>query len=94
MTNVVSLKQYKEEHEPHLTGDAKCLACGHEWVAVAPVGGSEFECPQCGCMKGVYQMFVIDDPEIWVCNCGCDIFRVTPDYIYCVNCGTEQTFPE
>jgi hypothetical protein len=93
MGDIVNLKQWKDESEPHLKGYAKCLACNHKWIAIVPVGVSEFECPNCGSFKGVYQEFVIDGPEIWVCQYGCDIFRITPDYIYCVNCGTEQTFP-
>jgi hypothetical protein len=35
---VISLLQLKKDREPHLSGMARCLACRHEWVAVAPVG--------------------------------------------------------
>lgn len=38
-----------DEHRPHEVGPAYCRACGHGWVAVAPVvrdpGG--LECPNC-----------------------------------------------
>ena len=29
-------------------GKAECLQCGHEWVAVWPLGADELECPACG----------------------------------------------
>lgn len=37
-----------------LSGPAVCLACGHEWEAVAPLSAdlSKLECPRCGAMSG------------------------------------------
>ncbi len=32
----------------HLFGQAECLNCGHEWVAVWPEGCPALECPKCG----------------------------------------------
>jgi len=35
---------------PHLVHEAVCFYCTKMWVAVAPVGTTELECPQCGKM--------------------------------------------
>ena len=81
----------KEPDDSHLAGEAKCLACGKEWMAVAAVGTSFLTCPGCGCEKGVmkYPGLYENDP-IWTCHCGCDLFRVVARGIYCPNCGSWQ----
>lgn len=33
---------------PWCTGNAECLTCGHEWLAVWPLGANDLECPNCG----------------------------------------------
>lgn len=33
---------------PWLHGRAECGACGHQWVAVWPLGADLLECPKCG----------------------------------------------
>ena len=38
------------DSDPHFVHEAYCFYCTHKWVAVAPVGTSELECPQCGKM--------------------------------------------
>ena len=38
---------------PHWSGIASCLRCKHEWVAVAPVGTDDLQCPSCGSGSGV-----------------------------------------
>jgi hypothetical protein len=35
---------------PHFVHEAYCFYCTHMWVAVAPAGTSELECPHCGKM--------------------------------------------
>lgn len=72
-------KEGEPETEQHLRGKAKCLACGHLWEAVTPVGsrvhydknGPEsicLECPECHCPKGVYEQFVnYTDCLSWHC---------------------------
>lgn len=49
-----------ERKSPHLHGAALCLACGHEWVGVQPVGnkGDTLDCTKCGSAKGVFKRFV------------------------------------
>lgn len=48
--NVVEL----DAHRPHVTGTARCRACGQEWVAVVMLASADkpLECPNCGEMKG------------------------------------------
>lgn len=89
-----------ERNDPHLSGRAKCLQCGHEWVAVVPVGTTVFECPECKLERGVMQGLcnVPDGHKNWTCNCGCDLFRVTATPqgkfmgIMCLLCGLDQSF--
>lgn len=78
--------------EPHLSGMAVCKGCGHEWFAVEPVGTVEFECPECGLEKGVYQGFVYPSDDVWTCNCGNDLFFNMRGYFMCCRCGEEQVF--
>lgn len=79
------------EHRPHSSGEATCLACKHEWVAVAPSGVVWMECPACGLMRGRYKFHHCHvDKKHWTCNCGNDLFSLTPDFIYCPNCGARQ----
>jgi predicted RNA-binding Zn-ribbon protein involved in translation (DUF1610 family) len=81
----------KEKREPHVTGEAKCMACRHEWVAVVPYGTEEpLECPKCGTSKGKFK-FPYSPPKgsaIWVCNCGNDLFfKLSSGHLMCPNCG-------
>ena len=84
-----------EPQDPHLSGQAQCFGCQHKWVAVAPVGTKEMECPNCHCIKGVFRNICAPekDKKIWVCECGCDLFMLIEKVGYmCVNCGTYQRF--
>ena len=49
------------------TGEAFCMHCKHEWVAVAPVDTVELECPQCSTHKGVfkYKWAVPTSTSVW-----------------------------
>lgn len=89
---VVELDAYRPR-QPHLSGMARCMACKHEWAAVAPVGTGELECPQCQCMRGVWQYNCtgrIGDQK-FVCLCGCDVFRLTTIELMCTACGQLMT---
>lgn len=93
MENVVSLADHRLKNEPHIAGEARCVQCGHEWVAVCPAGTTELECPQCKTNKGVLKFSCAPaDGEVWACNCGCDIFRITRDETICYKCGVSQNF--
>lgn len=89
---VIDLQKVREERQPHSTGTAICLDCRHEWEAVAPDNVLWLECPSCKLVRGrfKYQHEIAEGLE-WRCNCGNDLFRVTPDGYYCPNCGEWQT---
>jgi len=81
----------KEEKEAHIVGQAKCLACNHEWICSEPIGSQFFGCPQCGADKGIMKFPVQKGETHWRCNhCGNYHFLITPDRIYCPNCGSDQ----
>ena len=48
MTKVVNL----DDHRPHDARYVVCMKCAKDWVAVAPVGVKNLECPECGEMSG------------------------------------------
>ena len=87
---VIDLQAARQEREPHSAGKARCLACKHEWVAVAPIGVTWMECPSCTLERGRFIAQHERDGEHWNCNCGCDLFYATPDGFYCPNCGEWQ----
>jgi phage FluMu protein Com len=85
---VILFAEAKQAAHPHMTGAARCQACGKEWEAVAPVGTHELECPSCKATKGYMVNAVLRGNERFVCNCGCDVFRISPIHgPYCVNCA-------
>ena len=47
--NVITL----DDHRPHQSTYVACLACGKDWVAVAPADVVHFECPVCRVLCGV-----------------------------------------
>ncbi|KEZ78328.1 hypothetical protein [Salinisphaera hydrothermalis] len=94
---VVSLDEVRTERSPHVSGEALCMRCRHEWVAVTPVGHvAELECPGCGCHAGVMKATCTpaDGVPIWVCKCGCDAFRAKVDGLLCISCGVEIGYDE
>lgn len=110
MSNVVSLfdaasklvGELTEERDPHISGAAKCMACGHEWVAVVPVPMStpDLACPKCDLSRGQLQYPVepTDDANVWYCECGSTWFHLVRDRrdvivrTLCAGCGNEQDF--
>ena len=79
-----------DDFRPHLSGIARCLNCKHEHVAVAPVGTLWMECPECGLLRAIFKNAIQRDGVHWNCGCGYDLFHITPDGIYCPNCGEWQ----
>jgi len=92
MSNVVQFRPAKDER--HASGEAFCLQCRHEWVAVAPTGTVQLQCPQCLTMKGLfkYPCNLEAGAMIRVCNCGNDLFYLTTEGHLCPNCGTYQSY--
>jgi hypothetical protein len=79
------------ERGPHNAGQALCTQCGHEWVAVAPVGTVVLECPGCHTFKGLFKGPIEPEHGIWTCNCGCYAMVISDTTnILCWNCGTIQ----
>lgn len=91
MGNVVS---FKPREDPHANGDAFCIFCKHEWLAVAPVGTMQLECPSCGSLKGIWKFpFAPNEGQlVRECNCSNQLFYITPDGHVCANCGTYQGY--
>jgi len=81
------------DHKPHLSGEAKCIGCLYEWVAVSPVGATELECPECGTLKGVY-LGMVTPNLVLECNCGNQHFFIDPDWPMCSLCGTRMIFDD
>jgi len=86
MEKVINLN----EKRPHMQGETVCLGCGHKSRAVAPIGTVFMECSNCGTMKEVFKYPVEREGLHWKCNCGNELFKMTPDGIYCPNCGAWQ----
>lgn len=97
MSEVISMRSFKEEREPHVGGECVCMACDHEWHAVAPIPlTGELECPNCSLHRArfKYNLAPSEDTLIFNCNCGCDNFFVTTRGVFCINCGTSIPFSD
>lgn len=78
----------KEPSDPHYSGEAHCLACGHDWMAVAKVGTpasmpgpdrATLTCPACSASRGVLKYHVIYSSAkfVYSCtSCGCTLFSI------------------
>ena len=79
------------DHRPHLSGTARCVRCGHEWYAVAPIPAPvSLECPECGLSHGYFKWPVDEQEgtEQFICNfCFGSVFNVRKDGVRCASCG-------
>lgn len=90
MSNVVLF----ERKVPHASGDAFCMQCNHTWVAVAPTGTTELECPACHTHKGRFKFACApSEAKVWTCRCDNQLFNITEAGMFCPNCGHYQEFP-
>lgn len=91
--NVVQFRK-PEPDVPHGAGEAFCIGCNHTWVAVAPSGVTTFECPKCHTHKGKwkFEFYPAGDDQVRECNCGNQLFYLTPNGHLCANCGTYQEY--
>lgn len=80
-----------ETTEASVSGTCFCIACQFEWFYELPSGVTEFECPNCKTMKGrmKYECLRFEEAH-FTCNCGNQYFLITPERIYCPNCGLDQ----
>lgn len=93
MGTVTELSDYR----PHNSGMAKCLGCGHEWMAVAPVSHrTNLECPSCSLFRGEFMgnCAPSDDEPVYQCGCGCELWFVVPSGVFCRGCGNTLAFSE
>jgi len=76
------------------TGIAVCMTCKHEWNTAAPVGTLYLQCPECETMKGRFKYpFNVKSGEYQrICDCGNDLFYITPKGHLCPNCGNYQEY--
>lgn len=89
MTNLRVLRPPADDG-PSLSGKAECGACGKEWEATAPLGTTLLECPGCKRMWGSFSNAVEPDVALWRCDCGEQLFWITPVGCMCRRCGTIQ----
>lgn len=89
MGDVVNLFQ-----KPTAAGQAFCMACNHEWVCVAEVGTHRLECPDCHRMTGMFKFEFAppDDMLVMTCECGSQLFYMTPSGMLCPSCGDYQRY--
>lgn len=84
------------ETERTATGPVRCHSadCGHVWRGVAPVGTVNMECPKCGDHKGHWRFEFSPEEGDMVreCQCGQQLFYITPEGHMCANCGTYQEY--
>lgn len=81
--------------QPHLTGEARCLHCQHEWVAVCEVGIIHgMECPKCSLFKGVFVALCCpaEGHRYLQCKCGNAHYMIVEGFAVCALCGTKQVF--
>lgn len=99
LANRRALKE-KQNEPAILEGEAVCLWCDHRWIAISEVGCTWLECPRCSRVYGRTRHPVVrdnpgrDDSTLWVCLCGCDVFRICLEGTYCIDCGTFDDHPD
>lgn len=87
LNNVIDINA----HRDHLSGEAICLVCRHTWIAVAPCGTIQLECPACGIEKGVFSRTAHCSPYLYCSACGCSHFSIDTNWsAYCLVCGVEH----
>jgi len=91
MGNVIN---FNSKESNHVSGEAFCYQCNHKWRATSPRGTVQLECPNCHTLKGLYKFpnCVPEGQLIRECDCGNDLFYLTPDGHLCPNCGLYQIY--
>lgn len=94
-SNVISFAEAKAARDPHVTGTAICVNCQRQWVATEPLGSVWLPCPSCTLVRGRFLHHAeIREGSHWTCPCSCTLFFITPENVYCPNCGATQNFPD
>lgn len=89
-SKIIDFKTEKLNREPSISGKAFCIVCNHNWSAVAPTGTIWLECPECHSNKGLFKFSCQRQTSHWTCGCKNDLFHISPEGIYCPNCGEFQ----
>ena len=91
---IIPFNKSEQPKEPMATGEAFCIGCSYQWLAIAPLGTVQLECPACSSMKGIWKWPHKPAPGMLVreCNCGNQLFYLTPEGHCCANCGTYQCY--
>lgn len=91
MSNVVNLADHRLRSKAHAEGEARCVNCRHDWIAIAPAGAYMLQCPKCELNTGAFlnAMHAAEGEEVLTCsNCGCDLFFVMrPGVLRCHRCA-------
>ena len=91
----------EDEQEQTSVGEAFCIGCSHEWVAVVPVpfvsddiNEGFLQCPNCLVHKGKYKFAFAPSvgQEVRQCDCGNQLFWLTREGHQCPNCGIYQQY--
>lgn len=92
MNNVILFPNRKQQNEEpaHCSGEAICLQCKHQWVAVVPYSDSQFECPNCSTFHGVFK-YGYAPSLTWTCKCGNQLFFITKEGSMCPVCGIHTS---
>jgi len=96
LNNILNIQEYK----PHLSGEIKCMNCGHKWIGVSPLlerGEIDYlECPNCHFMKGYYNYPIEpkDGEIIFKCPCGGECFTLMVNGARCMQCGCTTELSE
>jgi hypothetical protein len=83
-----------KDNKQWATGEAFCIQCGYEWVAVVESGIVDLECPECKTFKCKFkfEFRVNEGQKVWECNCGNKLFYLTPEGHLCANCGIYNSY--
>ncbi len=87
---VHSFEEARMKKIPHTAGEAMCHACYHKWIAVAALERESqwLKCPKCGLNRGYYEAPPVrPDKLVRACECGGQLFYITPDGPYCALCA-------
>jgi len=82
-------KLEEEKLKTHTEGEAVCLYCWHQFETEVPIGRAWIDCPHC---KRLFARFkgptLYNNRPHWHClSCQGDVWRITPDGAYCIDCG-------
>lgn len=94
--SVIDFQQAKEDRQPYISGEARCLGCGFEWQSSAPLEAAQdgLQCPSCETFRGVVKHNYGPDAEVYQCGCGEYVFNVTRTGVFCIACGCETPFAD